>query len=535
MSEGEEVSGASAGGTPSEESRPGAETRTEHPERVPAEERDALVTIAHGAVVTSGGLSLQRVLATVTEFVLARALGPVVYGVYALAWRFAQLLFRFVNFGTVQTLQRYVPAYEDDPGRRARVAGLAYATTAVVGTALAVALVATADRLNTLTVAHPLFPPTVAAVGAVVALTGIVRTHASLLRAVGSARGEVAFTRVLLPAVRLVTTLLAVGLGYSVVGVVGALAVGTATLAALGAPAVVSATGIRPTVRGARSELRAFYNHATPVALSSIGKVFQNRVDILLVGALLTATATGVYGVVLVYVSLAWIPLLAFNMLLPPVATELYAEDRVDTLDRVYTSITRLILTAVVPILVVQTVFGRELLGLFGPTYTAGYLPLVVYLAGVLAGSAVGATGWLLMMTDHQYVRMALDWLLAAGNVALTYLFISAFGLVGAALGTGLAIALQNGLQVLVLRHYEGLFAFDATFLKPLAAGLVMAGAMWLTRVAVGGVAALAAGVPVGVAAYLGTLVALGVTAQDRLVVRTLAARYRRSLGAALP
>lgn len=534
MSEGEEVSRAPAGGTPPGESRPDDETRAEPRESVPADERTALVTIAHGAVVTSGGLSLQRVLATVTEFVLARALGPVVYGVYALAWRLAQLLFRFVNFGTVQTLQRYVPAY-DEPARRARVAGLAYTTTAAVGAGLAVALVAAADRLNALTVSHPLFPPAMAAVGAVVALTGIVRTHASLLRAVGSARGEVVFTRVLLPAVRLVTALVAVGLGYSVVGVVGALAVGTAALAALGAPAVVSATGIRPTVRGARSELRAFYNHATPVALSSIGKVFQNRVDILLVGALLTATATGVYGVVLVYVSLAWIPLLAFNMLLPPVATELYAEDRVDTLDRVYTSITRLILTAVVPILAAQTVFGRELLGLFGPTYTAGYLPLVVYLAGVLAGSAVGATGWLLMMTDHQYVRMALDWLLAAGNVALTYLFISAFGLVGAALGTGLAIALQNGLQVLVLRHYEGLFAFDATFLKPLAAGLVMAGAMWLTRAAVGGVAALAVGVPLGVAVYLGTLVALGVTAQDRLVVRTLAARYRRGLGAALP
>jgi len=238
---------------------------------------------------------------------------------------------------------------------------------------------------------------------------------------------------------------------------------------------------------------------------------------------------------VLVYVSLAWIPLLAFNMLLPPVATELYADDRVDTLDRVYTSITRLILTAVVPVLVVQTVFGRELLGLFGPTYTAGYLPFVVYLAGVLVGSAVGATGWLLMMTDHQYIRMVLNWLLAAGNVVLAYLFISAFGLVGAALGTGLASALQNGLQVLILRHYEGLFAFDATFLKPLAAGLVMAGAMWLIRTVVGGVAALVAGVPVGVTAYLATLVALGVTAQDRLVVRTLATRYRRRLRTALP
>lgn len=70
-------------------------------ETVPADERDALLTIAHGAVVTSGGISVQRGLMTATEFVLARALGPVAYGVYALAWRIAQILIRLVTFGSV--------------------------------------------------------------------------------------------------------------------------------------------------------------------------------------------------------------------------------------------------------------------------------------------------------------------------------------------------------------------------------------------------------------------------------------------------
>jgi len=49
---------------------------------LPAAERDALLTISHGAVVTAGGYSLQRALLTGTEFVLVRGLGPVVYGVH---------------------------------------------------------------------------------------------------------------------------------------------------------------------------------------------------------------------------------------------------------------------------------------------------------------------------------------------------------------------------------------------------------------------------------------------------------------------
>jgi len=58
------------------------------------------------------------------------------------------------------------------------------------------------------------------------------------------------------------------------------------------------------------------------------------------------------------------------------------------------------------------------------------------------------------MMTDHQYARMALDWFLAALNVVLTYTFVVEFGLVGAALGTSIAISVQNGLQVLLIRHF---------------------------------------------------------------------------------
>jgi len=134
-------------------------------------------------------------------------------------------------------------------------------------------------------------------------------------------------------------------------------------------------TGIRPTLRVGRGDVRRFYEYAAPVAMSSLGKVFQNRVDVLLVGALLTAVAAGIYNVVLVLVSIAWIPLLSFNQLLPPVASDLYATGRVDTLNAVYSSVTRQILTTVVPILAVLAVFGRELLAVFAPTYVEGVRP----------------------------------------------------------------------------------------------------------------------------------------------------------------
>lgn len=298
----------------------------------------------------------------------------------------------------------------------------------------------------------------------------------------------------------------------------------------------IRTTEIRPTLRRTSAELRQFYNYAGPVAMSSFGKIFQNRIDVLLVGALLTAVATGIYNVVLVLVALAWIPLQAFNQLLPPVASSLYSNGQVDTLNAVYTSVTRLILTTVLPILAVLLVFGDDLLALFGPTYVAGYVPLVVYLGGVFVGSAVGATGWLLMMTDHQYARMLLDWLLAVSNVVLTYVFVLEFGLVGAALGTSLAIAAQNAIQVVLLERFEGLWPFDATFLRPLAAALVMIGVLVAMRTVLGGPLGIALGAIVGTCATSGRCLSSASTREtDSSSVNSLPATAPTSVQASRP
>ncbi len=502
----------------------------ESEESVSDDEREALLTIARGAVVTSGGVSGQRVLITATEFALARGLGPVAYGVYALAWRIAQVLIRLVTFGSVPALQRYLPAYETEPGRQSRVVGLAYATTVGFGLVMATGMLVLAPWINDVTVGDPAFPSAMRRFGVLVVLIGLVMIYAGTFRAVGSARGEVLFNKLLRPAMRLVGAVSALVAGYSVVGVAGAIAVCMALLVVVGYPVTRRLTDIRPSIRVTRDETVRFYNHAAPVAMSSLGKVFQNRIDVLLVGALLTTVATGIYNVILVLVAIGWIPLLAFNQLLPPVASDLYASDEMATLNAVYSSATRLIVTTVVPILAIQLVFGRELLAVFGPTYVEGYLPLVVYLGSVFVGSAVGATGWLLMMTDHQYARMGLDWLLAALNVFLTYAFIVQFGLVGAALGTSLAITVQNGLQVLLLRRFEGLWPFDRTFLVPLAAGVVMAAAMAGVAAVSDGLLAVGLGTVVGLGVYVGSLHVIGVDPRDRFVARELAAAFRLRL-----
>jgi O-antigen/teichoic acid export membrane protein len=139
-----------------------------------------------------------------------------------------------------------------------------------------------------------------------------------------------------------------------------------------------------------------------------------------------------------------------------------------------------------------------------------------------------------LILTDHQYAKMGLDWFLAVSNVGLTYLFVLEFGILGAALGTALAISLQNGVQVLLLRRFEGLWPFDRSFLIPAAGGAAMVGVMWIVRLLVEGPIALAVGAVVGAIVYGLVLRATGLNPRDRLVMVELWTRYRRTLASAL-
>lgn len=496
-------------------------------------EREALLEIAHGAVVTTGGISIQRLLSIAIEALLARALGPAVYGVYALGWRITRMCLRFADLGATMTVLRDVPAYADRPDRQRRSLGLSYASTGIGAVVIAAVMALGADWINRVTVDHAAFPPTLRLMAAALVVSAFVRMHAATLKATKCANGEVLVKRILFPAARLVAAVGAVALGYSVVGVVGLLVGALAALAVLAYPATVATAQLRPRFRGIRGDARAFFDHAIPSALSRVGGLLRTRVDVILIGIFLGATAAGVYNVVLVLVGLGVIPLYAFNQLMPPVASDLYAEGRIATLDRVYTTITRLIVTMTVPIVAILAVFGQELLTIFGTEYRQGYALLLVFLAGRFVGNAVGATGILLSMTNNQYPKLVLEWFLAGLNVALTYLFVVWFGLIGAALGTSVAIAIQNSLQLVILHYFEGLWPFDRTFLSPIGAGVAMIAVMVGLNAWIGGAHATVPIALVGLATFGASLRLLGIAPADRFVLRELTATYRVAAGRA--
>jgi len=487
----------------------------------------SLQSVVHGAVVSIAGIGVQKLLLFATTLLLTNGLGVGVYGVYAFSNRLVTSLGSFALLGAEVALLRYIPEAEDDPARRDRVLGLAVGTVVLTGLSFALVLFVAAPWLGARTIAHPLFVPVFRTLVVALPLLGLVRLTGNLLRSLEQIVDQTVVLWVALPGLRFCAVAFSLALGFGVLGLVSALVGAAGLTLAIAGLLVHRHTSVRPTGGQSSAEVVQFANYIGPVALGKVGGVLRNRVDVFLVGALLSAAAAGIYNVALFLAGFVSLSLVAFNQLFPPAAARLHAADQREELDVLYSVATRWIFTGGLAVAVVEFVLRDELLALFGTAYTGGSLVLAVFLLGQVVNCSVGSAGWLLQMTDHQYLNAANNWLLAVLNVGVSYYALLEFGLIGAAVGTAGSLVVVNLLRIAELWYFEGLQPYTWRFLNPVGASLATGGLLVALTAVLSGGTLLVVGVPAGLVIFGGTLWTLGIEERDKRLFERLRTQYR--------
>ena len=481
--------------------------------------RSSLATIARGGSLYTVG----KVVSDTGEFLLhllvSRWLGAGLYGLFAYGKTVAFTALLLTNLGSDKSIVRYLPQYEQDPERRRFLLALAWLTSVAGGLAVSGGMFIFAPTIAQLTLDEPEF----VAVLRLFAVILLVDTAANLLyatfRALERIEYEVLSKRLFKPILRVVAVGVALVGGASVYGVVAAMVVASVVTLAVAGYLFVTRTEIRPQLRSpaaTRETVRGYYNYSLPLTAKEAGTVMQGRVDVLMVGFFLSSTAVGIYNVSVLLAGVLYVPLLAANQLFAPVASRLYSQGQLADLEAIYRSVTRWILTVSLLLAAVIAVFRIELLGLFGPEFTAGSVVLLLFVASQLCNAATGPSGDLLMMTDHQYVVMINEWVFGVANVVLNVILLQLIGFVGAAVASAGVLAVRNLVKVGEVWYFEGLLPYGRSLYKPIAAAGVAVGVLLAVQfVAPDGLVGLAVGIPVGVGCYVGTLGLLGVEDVD--------------------
>jgi len=197
--------------------------------------------------------------------------------------------------------------------------------------------------------------------------------------------------------------------------------------------------------------------------------------DVLMVGYLRPAADVGIYRAASQTAMLLLIFLISLNTIFAPLVAELHGKEEYDKMAWLFRTATRWSLSLTLPLYVVFTLAGREILQMFGQAFTIGWLPLIILGTGQMINAGTGGVGYILIMSGHQYSKLFGDLVLAIANIFLDVILIPQFGLVGAAIAMAISIGGVNILRGIQVYNALRIHAYDRELLKVVGAGGVAA------------------------------------------------------------
>jgi O-antigen/teichoic acid export membrane protein len=188
-----------------------------------------------------------------------------------------------------------------------------------------------------------------------------------------------------------------------------------------------------------------WWRSAIPLALISALQVVGNQCGIIILGWFRPEAEAGLYKVATSAAALALFGMQTATVVIAPHLARLHTSGDRETLQRMTNIGAIMALAITIPVFLIFVMGGRELIVYaYGIDYVEVYVPLVILASGQMVNAMFGCVGVLLGMTGHE--REAARWLAVSAlvNIALCILLIPEFGTVGAAIASALSIATWN-------------------------------------------------------------------------------------------
>ncbi|HEX3902343.1 MAG TPA: oligosaccharide flippase family protein [Polyangia bacterium] len=499
----------------------------------PDDDREKRQDVAHAA--RSGGMQVLTVAAqallSVTHVLLARLFGRAVFGSYQACLAIMELVTRAGTGGAGGGILRYVAAHrargENDEVRSALGTGLRLClASSAIAAAILIAVAGPVARLMrepALETALRIMAP-----AAIVAGCTLVLVQASLASKVTRANfyvrglGEPLF-------------LLLAGLSAALVGrrslatlatahVVAATA--TTLLAILAVGRVFGPGEIRRSLRA--PWLPGFVRFSLPLAAADLLNAILQRADIILLTTFVGTSAAGVYAASEFITRVIASARSVFDSVAAPVFSEAVNLGQRERLKQNLVMMNRWVFTVATPIALTVAVLRRDLLALYGASFQEGAAAVCVLAVSHWVNVSLGLVGWILVTGGSSRTLLLNNVVSAAVNIGLGLALIPRFGLLGTAFAALSSTVLVNMMAVVEVRVGFGVYPFDRTIGKPLAAaGATLAVELALARQ----IAHVGLRVPLvivsGLVIYGGALLALGLAPEERRLVSGAWARLR--------
>ena len=262
------------------------------------------------------------------------------------------------------------------------------------------------------------------------------------------------------------------------------------------------------------------------------GLLNQMRINVqpLLLGVYSSMANVGIFSLVTSANLLGRVANMAVRTSLRPTLAETLDQGETEEAEHLYQATTRWTLTANLPVFIVMVLYPTAIMSVFGESFEAGATALFLLAWAELANAATGTCGAVIDMSGLNLVKF-LNKIFEVGlTLLLSVLLIRQWGLTGAATAVLVSSATIQVVRLVEVRIFVGLHPYNLRILKPVLAGIVALGAGFgIDRLvpADGGLVQLMFDALVVVGVYAMVLIALGLSEEDRVIIRAIARRLR--------
>lgn len=397
-------------------------------------------------------------LAVLTSVVLARALGPEDYGLYAYTLSIILVVAVPAHLG-LPTLVTRETAIAQSRGDWARMKGVwlwstkaAGAISAVIAVLGAIAAVTWSERLA------PGQPAVLAWAVLLIPLIAVGTLRGAALRGLHKpVLGQLPY-QIIRPAL-LIGAVALIGFGLDVgLSAADAMAVhvGAALLAFIAGAAMLwraRPPGIGDRALGPTYASRAWIMSTLPLSLIAGMNLLNQNLGVLVLGANGDPTAAGVFQVVMQGGLVLVLGQAALDMVVAPRFARLHALGEREKLQRLVALSACASLALAVPVALIYIVLGGPLLGVvFGASFRDGATALAIVSVGQVINAGFGSVNALLNMTGFERDTARSLTIAGVTHVAAAVVMVPFLGLTGAALSAAATLLIWNLLQWRMIR-----------------------------------------------------------------------------------
>lgn len=215
-----------------------------------------------------------------------------------------------------------------------------------------------------------------------------------------------------------------------------------------------------------------------PLMLSTAMWLILQQADNLLLGAYLSSTAVGIYDSAYTLARIILMLVSALGFLFLPILSGLDNDGKTSEMVGLYQSATKwLVFVGLVPLTLFVTYPGSVMQHVFGKSYVAGELTLLILSLGFFTHCLTGNSGHSLVAIGRTKIVAAGSLVAVVVNILLNLVLIPRFGTNGAASASAIAYMTVNIIYLLALYRESGIHPISSGLIRTVsAAGVVIVG-----------------------------------------------------------